>query len=148
MRALDAGTAMGFFSLPLARMVGPSGRVVCVDLQEKMIAKLKARALIAELADRMEFRVCTKDSLGIGDLAQEIDVALAVAVVHEVPDARRFFTEVFQVLKKGGRLYFSEPAGHVTEDAFAGSISLARAVGFQVEETRKVFRSHSALLTK
>ena len=35
--SLDAGTAMGFFSLPLARLVGESGHVVCVDLQEKMI---------------------------------------------------------------------------------------------------------------
>jgi ubiquinone/menaquinone biosynthesis C-methylase UbiE len=148
MRALDAGTAMGFFSLPLARLVGESGRVVCVDLQEKMIAKLKGRARDAELEERMEFRVCTKESLTIDDLAGTIDFALAVAVVHEVPDARRFLTEVFRALKKGGRLLFSEPAGHVTEDGFAGSISLARAVGFDVHETRKVFRSHSALLTK
>ena len=64
------------------------------------------------------------------------------------PDARRFFTEIFTALKKGGNLLFSEPAGHVTEDGFAGSISLARAVGFDVGISRKVFRSHTALLTK
>ena len=148
MRVLDAGTAMGFFSLPLARRVGESGHVVCVDLQEKMIAKLKARARDAELEGRMEFRVCTGESLMIGDLAGTIDFALAVAVVHEVPDARRFFTEVFNALKKGGSLLFSEPAGHVTEDGFAGSLSLARAVGFDIRETRKIVRSHSALLAK
>lgn len=148
MSVLDAGTAMGFFSLSLARLVGESGRVVCVDLQEKMIAKLKARAGAAELEGRMEFRVCTRESLTIDDLAGTIDFALAVAVVHEVPDARRFLTEVFNALKKGGSLLFSEPAGHVSTHGFAASLSLARAVGFDIRETRKIIRSHSALLTK
>ena len=34
---IDAGCAMGFYSLPMARMVGSGGRVICVDLQEKMV---------------------------------------------------------------------------------------------------------------
>ncbi len=148
MRVLDAGTAMGFFSLPLARLVGPSGHVVCVDLQDKMIAKLKARAGNADLESRMEFRTCPPASLAIDDLAGSLDFALAVAVVHEVPDPRRFFTEVFSALKQGGSLLFSEPAGHVTLDDFAASLSLARAVGFQIRDARKVFRNHSALLVK
>ena len=44
MTVLDVGCAMGFFSLPMAEMVRPEGRVVCVDLQEKMVRKLKRRA--------------------------------------------------------------------------------------------------------
>ena len=148
MRVLDAGTAMGFFSLPLARRVGESGHVVCVDLQEKMIASLKKRAVNAGLDARMEFRVCTPESLAIDDLAGTVDFAVAIAVVHEVPDARRFLTGIFNALKKGGSLLFSEPAGHVSGDEFNGSLSLARAVGFDIRETRKIVRSHSALLTK
>lgn len=54
MLALDAGCAMGFFSLPLARLVGPSGRVVCVDIQKRMIAALKRRAASTGLADRID----------------------------------------------------------------------------------------------
>ena len=148
MAVLDAGTAMGFFSLPLARMVGESGRVVCVDLQERMISSLKKRAVNAGLDDRMEFRVCTSESLAIDDLSGTIDFALAVAVVHEVPDQRRFLTEIFNALKKGGGLLFSEPAGHVSRDGFNGTLSLARAVGFEIHETRKIIRNHSALLRK
>ena len=148
MRVLDAGTAMGFFSLPLARLAGDSGHVVCVDLQEKMIASLKKRAVKAGLDARMEFRVCTPESLSIEDLAGTLDFALAIAVVHEVPDARRFLTGIFNALKEGGSLLFSEPAGHVSGDEFNGSLSLARAVGFDIRETRKIPRSHSALLTK
>ena len=40
---LDIGCGMGFFSLPLARLVGSTGKVVCVDLQEKMIKGLIKR---------------------------------------------------------------------------------------------------------
>jgi ubiquinone/menaquinone biosynthesis C-methylase UbiE len=148
MTVLDAGTAMGFFSLPLARLVGESGQVMCIDLQERMIASLKKRAVKAGLEDRMEFRVCTAESLAIEDLKGRLDFALAIAVVHEVPDPRRFLTEIFNALKIGGSLLFSEPAGHVTRDGFSSSLSLARAVGFEIQNTRKIVRSHSALLTK
>jgi len=148
MTVLDAGTAMGFFTLPLARLVGRSGHVIAVDLQEKMIASLKKRAVKAGLDARIEYRVCTQDSLRIDDLQGRVDFALAAAVVHEVPDPRRFFTEIFAALNTGGSLLFSEPAGHVSADAFNGSLSLARAVGFEIRTTRRVLRSHSALLAK
>ncbi len=42
MTALDIGCAMGFFSLPLARMVGETGKIVCVDVQEKMLSSLQS----------------------------------------------------------------------------------------------------------
>jgi 2-polyprenyl-3-methyl-5-hydroxy-6-metoxy-1,4-benzoquinol methylase len=148
MSVLDAGTAMGFFSIPLARLVGESGHVVCVDLQEKMIASLRKRAVKAGLERRMEFRVCTEETLSVDDLAGRIDFALAIAVVHEVPDPRQFFTGIFNALKNGGSLLFSEPAGHVSRDGFSASLSIARAVGFEIHDTRKIVRSHSALLTK
>lgn len=49
---LDVGSAMGFFSLPMARLVGERGHVVCVDLQEKMIDGLRRRASRAGLIHR------------------------------------------------------------------------------------------------
>ena len=44
MVALDVGSAMGFFTLPLARIVGSTGHVIAIDLQEKMIKSLRRRA--------------------------------------------------------------------------------------------------------
>jgi len=52
MMALEPGPAMGFFTLELARLVGPQGRVVAVDVQPKMIAGLRRRAARAGVADR------------------------------------------------------------------------------------------------
>lgn len=45
MTVLDVGSAMGFFSLPMAEMVGPGGKVVCIDVQLKMLQVLRRRAV-------------------------------------------------------------------------------------------------------
>lgn len=110
---LDLGSAMGFFSLPMARLVGENGRVVCVDVQQKMINGLKRRATKSGLAGRMDFRICESATLAIDDLARTVDFALAFAVVHEVPDPERLFTEIHKALKIGGHLLLSEHTGHV-----------------------------------
>jgi ubiquinone/menaquinone biosynthesis C-methylase UbiE len=146
MRALDLGAGMGFFSLPMARLVGAGGKVVCVDLQAKMIASLNRRAARAGLAPPIETRVCAADSLRLGDLAASLDFALAFAMVHEVPDKDRLFAEIHAVLKPGGRLLLCEPVGHVTADAFAATLTLARRAGFEVVAHPRVALSHGALL--
>ena len=104
MTILDVGCAMGFFSLPAARMVGPNGRVVCIDVQAKMIESLKKRALKSGVMDRIDTRLCRSDSLGIDDLTGKIDFAFAIAIVHEVPDASVLFKEICKALKHDYRL--------------------------------------------
>lgn len=58
MTVLEPGRGMGFFTLELARLVGPSGRVVAVDIQPRMLAGLRRRAARAglELAGRPSIR--------------------------------------------------------------------------------------------
>ena len=53
MTVLDVGPGMGFFTIPAARMVGNSGRVIAVDLQEKMLKSLVKRAEKAGVAGRI-----------------------------------------------------------------------------------------------
>jgi len=148
MTVLEVGSGMGFFTLSMARLVGESGHVVCVDLQEKMIRTLKKRAVRAGLIDRVELRVCTPTSLGIDDLEEKIDFALLFAVVHEVPDAKRFLSEILRSLRKGGLLLFSEPAGHVSREAFGGTLSIAQLLGFRIADSPKIRRSYSSLWVK
>ncbi len=148
MTVLEVGSGMGFFTLAMARLVGESGHVVCVDLQEKMIRTLKKRAVRAGLIDRIELRVCTPTSLGIDDLAPKIDFALLFAVVHEVPDAKRFLSEILRSLRKGGLLLFSEPAGHVSREAFAGTLAIAQLLGFRIADSPKIRGDYSSLWVK
>ncbi len=148
MTVLDFGSAMGFFSLPLARMVGPRGRVFCVDVQERMLDSLGRRARKAGLADRLELRLCGEESFGLGDLQGQVDFALAFAVVHEVADPKRLFSDLGASLKPDGRFLFVEPKGHVSADDFARSESLAERAGLMVVEHPPITRSHAALFSR
>lgn len=148
MQVLDIGCAMGFFSLPMARMVGSDGRVVCVDLQQKMIRSLEKRAGKAGLKDRIETRVCEDNKLGLQDLKGRIDFALAFAVVHEVPDRALFFSEVYEAMKSTGTVLVAETKGHVSKKDFDLTISAAEQSGFSISGTPTIRKSRSVVLKK
>ncbi len=146
--AIDIGCAMGFFSLPLAKMVGPHGNVICVDIQEKMLSKLRKRAKKAGLSKRIETRVCDNKTLGISDLKESVDFVLAFSVVHEVSNIQDFFSEINYSLKQNGKLLISEPSGHVTKEGFEKSMEIALQKGFEIVEKSKISKSYSVLLKK
>jgi len=148
MNVLDIGSGMGFFSLPAARLVGESGRVVCVDLQERMIQGLIRRAKKAGLLDRIDARISQKNSLGLNDIAGKMDFALAFALVHEVPDKDRLLPEIANTLKPAGKLLIAEPKTHVSKTDFDKSIAIARSAGFEVINDLKVRRSYGVLLAR
>lgn len=148
MTALDIGCAMGFFSLPLAEMVGSQGKVICIDMQHQMIKSLEKRSLKSGLSERMETRLCRQDSLGIDDISGNVDFALASAVLHEVPDPATLFRQIFEALKPGGKFLVTEPKLHVSASNFESTVSLARQNGFGVINTLQSFSGHSVLLQK
>ena len=148
MTVFEPGPGMGFFTLELARRVGPSGRVIAIDVQPKMIAALKRRSAKVGLQDRIDARVVSEDSMGVKDLAGRADFALAFAMVHEMPDAARFFSEAVEVLKSGATLLLAEPAGHVKNEKFDAELQDAAKAGFVVAERPAIKRSHAALLKK
>ncbi len=146
MHVLDVGCGMGFFSLPLAELAGATGKVICVDLQEKMIKGLLRRAEKAGLSGRIDARVADRNSLMLSDLARTIDFALLFALVHEVPDKERLFSDVYAAMKPAGKVLIAEPAGHVSKAEFEKTVSLAQGAGFEVLEQPQIGRSHAVLL--
>ena len=148
MWVLDIGSAMGFFSLPAARLVGPIGRVVCVDLQQKMLDALLRRASRVQLRGRIEARVCGSECLGIADLHDRIDMALLIAVIHEIADPSRCFAEVHDSLRAGGHVLFAEPRGHVAEETFGASLAAAERAGLRKIGSLRIPWSRAALLEK
>jgi SAM-dependent methyltransferase len=139
---------MGFFTLELARLVGPNGRVVAVDVQRKMLQALVRRAGRAGLNDRIEAREAKGGGMGIGDLAGAVDFVLAFAVIHELPDAGGFFSEAHRALKAGGRLLAAEPGRHVSEEDFARTIAAAEGAGLRIEARPRIRWSRSVLLAR
>jgi len=148
MTVADIGCAMGFFSLPLAKMVGPNGKVICVDIQEKMIRSLEKRAAKAGLSGRIVTIICNDKSLGPDGFKEKIDFALAIAIVHEVGDSARFFSQVYQAMKPAGRLFLAEPKGRVSENDFEMTVSVAEQNGFTSTDRPQLKRSRAVLLQK
>jgi 2-polyprenyl-3-methyl-5-hydroxy-6-metoxy-1,4-benzoquinol methylase len=148
MTAVDIGCAMGFFSLPLARMVGPTGRVICVDVQQRMLSSLEKRARRKGLHPIVETRLCSQEDLGLNDLRGSFDLALAVHVAHETAYPRRFFSQTFEALRPGGRLLLIEPNGHVSNAEFDATRHMCGEVGLDEIELTRLRRSTALLLER
>lgn len=148
MTIIEPGCAMGFFTLPLARMVGPKGRVIALDIQEKMLSVLRKRAARAGLSERIELRRVGPHGYGLEDLWGEADLVPAIHVVHEIADKKTFFREMGKALRPRGRLLVMEPRGHVSREAFEKTCALAEEAGFVKEELTGKIGGRSASFLK
>jgi SAM-dependent methyltransferase len=148
MTVLEPGPGVGFFTLEIAKLVGPFGRVVAVDVQPRMIKGLKNRARKAGLLDRIDARVVSSWSRELADLDAVVDFVFAFAVVHELPSTASFFSEATRAMKSGADLLLAEPAGHVSEAEFAEQIKAAADNGLRVVDQPLIHRCIAALLRK
>ncbi len=144
MTVLEIGPGMGFFTIPAARMVGAGGKVIAVDVQEKMLNALIKRAAKAGIDNRIIAKLIEPDSIGV---SEPIDLCLLINVVHEVPDPAGLFSQIKSILKPTGKVLLVEPAGwHVSEKQFQDTLALASNAGLIVIGKPKIRRSWSALL--
>jgi ubiquinone/menaquinone biosynthesis C-methylase UbiE len=104
-RVLELGPGPGAFTVDAARRVGPEGRLIAVDVQPKMIARVEARVRAAGL-DNVETHVRSAYDLPLED--ESVDRAFLVTVLPEIPDPARALEELRRVLKPGGVLSISE----------------------------------------
>ncbi len=145
MTVMDVGCGMGLFSIAMAKLVGDEGRVVAVDLQQKMLDALLRRAQKAGVADRIQLHKCEQNCLGV---EAQADFALAFMMVHEVPDQRRLLGEIKACLKPGGKLLVAEPIVHVSGRAFLKTVATAEELGFRVVEEPRVHGCRAAVFEK
>jgi len=143
MKTLDIGCGLGYFSLGMARLVGPQGRVIAADVQEDMLARVRAHAEKEGLLERINLHHCSPTRIG---LVETVDFALAFWMVHEVPDRQVFLGEVYHLLKPDGRLLVVEPKMHVNKINFEETLKVAAAAGFTTLGERKVAISRAMLL--
>lgn len=149
MTVLEPGCGMGYFTLALARMVGPKGRVIAAEIQEPMLSALARRAGKACLLERIDLRLLGKEGRGLEGLEDRVDLVVAIHMVHEVPDQRAFFEGLWRVLRPGGRILLREPGGHVSQPAFERTLETARREGFAAEVLqRKKVHTRERLLEK
>ena len=106
-RVVDVGSGGGFDSFVAAHQVGPSGRVVGVDMTAEMLGKSRSTAQ-ALGSTNIEFRQGFAEDLPVAD--GWADVVISNGVINLCADKRAAFAEIYRVLRPGGRVQFADIA--------------------------------------
>ena len=104
----DIGAGTGYFSLRLAKRVGPQGRVLATDIQPQMLAMLSENMRAAGIRN-IEPILCTPTDAKLPE--GQLDLALMVDVYHELASPEKTMTQVRRALKPDGRLVLVEYRG-------------------------------------
>jgi 2-polyprenyl-3-methyl-5-hydroxy-6-metoxy-1,4-benzoquinol methylase len=142
MTVMDVGCGMGYFSIGMAKLVGASGKVIAVDLQQKMLDVMQRRARRTGVADRIVPHCCEANTIGVQG---PVDFILAFWMVHEVSDKNNFFLELQSNLTSKGKILIAEPKMHVTADELDKTIEIAQNNGLRCCARPEIRFSRTAL---
>ncbi len=144
MTVLDYGCGNGFFTIPLSKIVDYAGKVFAVDIQKEMLDKLTDKLQALNISNVTAIQRGSEKL----NLPEFVDFAIAVYVVHEIPNQSVFFREIFDLLNQDGKLLIMEPDFIVSKRKFNKTIEIAKQVGFVESERLNLFLSKSRILLK
>ncbi len=142
MVVLELGCGPGFFTPKIAKMVGPSGKVIAADLQDGMLQIVREKIDGMDIKERVELHKCEEEKIG---LSEKVDLVLAFLMMHEVADKRKTLAEIKSILKPDGRLYVLEMIMHPPKSNFEETIDIAHELGFKVAEKPSFLLSRAVI---
>jgi len=148
MTVLDVGCGEGLYSIGMARLVGPSGRVVAVDTQVEAVEAVKQRTARFDLSATIELRVCADRDLGVDDVASQVDFALAFYIFHHAADPPCLISDIHRALKPEGVLLVVEPRHHASPAECEAIEAAAHAAGFATTEYPRLWRDWAVRFEK
>ena len=125
---IDMGCGPGYFTIDMAKMVGPEGRVIAVDIQAKMLQQVRKKAQKHGVAHRIDYHTAGMDNIGLGKKA---DFILAFYMIHEVPDMTHTLEELKALLNNNGKILAVEPKMHVSKAGFKTMLDAAEEIGLK-----------------
>lgn len=126
---LELGPGTGYFTVEASRMVGPEGRILCLDIQPPMIGALRRKLDEQQIAN---VHPMVGNALKLPLANDSVDAAFLFTVLGEIPDRPRAVAELRRVLRPGGVLSISESLmdpDYQLEDSVR---DVCRASGFEV----------------
>jgi ubiquinone/menaquinone biosynthesis C-methylase UbiE len=129
-RILEVGPGTGYYALPAARWLGPSGRLDVLDIQQEMLDHTLRRAAAEGIANIAAERADARD-MPYGD--STFDGAYLVTVLGEIPDQEAALRELRRVVKPGGRIVVGELFGDPHMVTSRALRDRAAAAGLEVD---------------
>jgi arsenite methyltransferase len=150
---LDLGAGGGFDVFIAAPLVGPTGRVIGVDMTPEMVSKARNNALIFHDTTglkNVEFRLGEIEYLPVADAC--VDVVISNCVINLSPDKARVWGEIARVLKPGGRVSISDiallqPLPEVVRQSIEALVGCV-AGAVLIDETREMIQTAGLLVTE
>jgi len=142
---IDLGCGPGFFTIDMARLTGDNGKVIAVDIQNEMLARVASKAALGYVKDIIVFHQSTQDAIGL-DPDTAADFILAYYMVHEALDKKAFLTQIRDLLSAGGQVLIVEPPFHVSKAQFRQMEEIAVDTGFKIKDRPRKKGGKSLLL--
>lgn len=150
----DFGAGHGYFTIPLARAVGPEGRVYAIDIQKAGLHIIQAKAKLEHLL-QIEAVWADLDQPGGSALKDErVDAVLAANILFQAERKETLLNEAYRVLKPKGRfaliewnkeatLFGPDPAARIDKET---AKSLALEAGFALQQEFPTDQHHYGML--
>lgn len=148
MQVLDLGCGSGAFTTFVARVVGSTGMVYALDIQQDMLKQLENKLSKPENEDIKNIKAILSNAYELPFDNGSLDLVYMVTVLQEIPDRNRALQEVHRVLKSNGILAVTELFPDPDYPWKSTTVKLGMGAGFVVDEISGNFFNYTVRFTK